>query len=570
VRRLTKPQHRVIASDDTVLVIGRPGTGKTTCGLLKALAKVEAGLAPHQRVLFLSFSNAAVQRIQATIRGNVRAEDAQHLDVTTFHALSYRILRSHGRLAGVRGAVSVHLPEQIRALKATFAGDARSELNRLERDGRLPFGRFVPLVVQLLDRHPSIRDAYAAKFPLIIVDEFQDTADEEVKLLAALAEVSQVVCLGDPEQRIFEFREGVAPDRLERFQREHRPQVVTLTRNHRSGSCDLTTYAKAALGDSSVTGIQSVTVLRYKKADQQADHIKRAIFIAERKARGKKKRQPVTVAVMGISNRFVGRISEHIGNPSDGFEASLRHRVLVLSDELAAGWSVAFKALEHGPTRDVDETTAGVLEQVAQFNFGVQRSPNHDRGRKLMEWAEALRQGALSKKAKSVFKLRDGLASLGTNWTGDPHTDVQRVRHLLKESGAHFSRIVGVLNLRMPVGPGEPATGPLAELFASTGSYYGASAIGDEVLLRERLLDGTRSSGGRTLMTLHKCKGKEFDAVVIVDGMFSDTMVLREEQDAIAQPRSRRLLHVALTRARKHAVIVTPRWPPNPILPAGL
>jgi DNA helicase-2/ATP-dependent DNA helicase PcrA len=570
VRSLTKKQERVIGSTETLLVIGRPGTGKTTCGLLKALDRVQAGLAPHQRVLFLSFSNAAVQRIQATIRGSVRLEDARHLEVTTFHALAYRILRSHGRLAGVRGAVSVHLPEQIRTLEATFEGDSAAELRRLEKDGRLPFGRFVPLLVRLFERHPSILDAYAARYPLIIVDEFQDTSDEEVEMLASLADVSQVVCLGDPEQRIFEFREGVAADRLERFQQDHHPVVVTLKRNHRSGGCDLTTYAKAVLAGAPVSGVDSVTVLRYQKADQQADYIKKAIFIAERKARGKKKRHPVSVAVMGISNRFVGRISEQIGNPSDMFDASLRHRVLVLSDELAAGWAVAFKALEHGPGRDINSSTADVLELVAQFNFGVQRSPNHDRGRKLTEWADALRRGTLSRRAKGVYQLRDGLSSLGASWTGDPQKDVLRVRRLLQDSGAHFKRIVGVLNLRMPVGPGEPATGPLAELFASIGSYEGASAIGDEVLLRERLLDGTRSSGGRTLMTLHKCKGKEFDAVVVVDGMYNDTMILREEHDASAQPRSRRLLHVALTRARKHAVIVTPRWPPNPILPAGL
>lgn len=45
------------------LVLGGPGSGKTTIALKKAVIRIDAGLDPGQSVLFLSFSRAAVARL---------------------------------------------------------------------------------------------------------------------------------------------------------------------------------------------------------------------------------------------------------------------------------------------------------------------------------------------------------------------------------------------------------------------------------------------------------------------------------------------------------------------------
>ena len=47
-----------------ILVTGGPGCGKTTIALAKAQRVIEAGLKPGQTVLFLSFSRAAVARVE--------------------------------------------------------------------------------------------------------------------------------------------------------------------------------------------------------------------------------------------------------------------------------------------------------------------------------------------------------------------------------------------------------------------------------------------------------------------------------------------------------------------------
>lgn len=62
---------------------------------------------------------------------------------------------------------------------------------------------------------------------------------------------------------------------------------------------------------------------------------------------------------------------------------------------------------------------------------------------------------------------------------------------------------------------------------------------------------------GVSLMTMHKSKGKEFDGVVIVEGMYSSPFLLEHESPDFAP--SRRLLRVGITRARSFVQLVRPR-----------
>jgi DNA helicase-2/ATP-dependent DNA helicase PcrA len=67
---------------------------------------------------------------------------------------------------------------------------------------------------------------------------------------------------------------------------------------------------------------------------------------------------------------------------------------------------------------------------------------------------------------------------------------------------------------------------------------------------------------------MHKAKGKEFDAVIIVDGPSPrDKLLLQGDSAGAGYAKSRRLLHMAITRARSFATILTPTWEPCGLLP---
>ena len=83
---LSPQQQRVLDAQNNLLVVGGPGSGKTTVALLKARAEM-AGLHEGQYILFLSFSNSAVAQINAASTEILQKADYRQIRVQTFHSL---------------------------------------------------------------------------------------------------------------------------------------------------------------------------------------------------------------------------------------------------------------------------------------------------------------------------------------------------------------------------------------------------------------------------------------------------------------------------------------------------
>src|SRR5260370_16840448 len=83
----------VIDAVGHVLVLGGPGAGKTTLALLKAKPLL-ARLKPGQKVLFLSFSRAAVQQILARCCEVLTRQERKLIDVRTYHAFCWNLLHT--------------------------------------------------------------------------------------------------------------------------------------------------------------------------------------------------------------------------------------------------------------------------------------------------------------------------------------------------------------------------------------------------------------------------------------------------------------------------------------------
>ncbi len=570
----TVEQQDILTASDNLLIIGGAGSGKTTVALQKARRFVgENDLAPDQQVLFLSFSNAAVRRIQDAARLTLQYRERRKIAVTTFHSFCHEVLSAHWRLAGLGAPFKLLSPGAVTVMETRLGTDEDPEaaVLALEKEGQVSFDRYAPIVATLFDRVMALHQAYASAYPLVIVDEYQDTADSEHELTRRLGHHGQLICCGDPKQRIYDFRPGTRSDRLREAQADFDLRQITLTQNHRSAEADIEEVAAAILsGESRIPKPRRVHVETYVTDHDLAEGLKKLIVALERAIR-RYTRQPareVSIAIMCRTNVFVGTTSRLLTSPSKAFPRPFRHQILLPQEGLAMAWEAVATVM--APGRSVTAKTSDVLRAAARLDRweGGSSKTRIDHAEKLEDWAASIDDGTLSRRARGVHQLRERIGGRIANLSGDPGVDGVAVREAFRGlAGEHLRHVVRLLDLR-PFGVNATRLmTDLAEAYRLTDEYVRVESLVARHLLSERLQGDGDAGSGRVLMTMHKCKGREFDAAIIVDGRAHRSIVFRNERGQATQPESRRLLATSIQRARVAAVIFTSQVEPCPLIP---
>ena len=266
--QLTDKQLEIMAVDAHLIVTGGPGSGKTTVSILKAAQLAEHKLRLGQKILFLSFARATVSRVIEAIdyEQQIPREQKRRIDVETYHSFFWRILKAHGYLVGLPRRLSILTPpgeaialSMIRNgyttntklksfTKAQKLAQEKSELQRLAyEEGRVCFDLFASTVSKILHGSARIRKLIATMYPVIVLDEFQDTNADQWCVVQELGEFSTLIALADPEQRIYDFI-GADPERLNHFRVAFEPVEVDLSMdNHRSKDMDIVNFGNDIL-----------------------------------------------------------------------------------------------------------------------------------------------------------------------------------------------------------------------------------------------------------------------------------------------------------------------------------
>jgi len=119
---------------------------------------------------------------------------------------------------------------------------------------------------------------------------------------------------------------------------------------------------------------------------------------------------------------------------------------------------------------------------------------------------------------------------------------------------------------------GKRISANLASEWSRDGCYTNARSALDSALARDQILDSSDAPEKLQIMTIHKSKGKQFDAVIIVRGVRYDQQTAGLVSsflwwgDTSPFTRSRKILRVAITRSRVHTLILEPAFPVCPIL----
>ncbi|MFX1689848.1 UvrD-helicase domain-containing protein [Paraburkholderia sp. A2RI-6] len=563
------------------LVLGGPGSGKTTIALRKSIKRIKEGLRPGQRVLFLSFSRAAVARIADAASIEAREGERSQLLIQTFHSFFWDVLRANAYLLGAPKKLKILLPQDEKAMSGGIDRDDDgwkewdAERHRLfHSEGRVAFDLFAPATADLIERSALLREAIASRYPLIIVDEAQDTGLHAWKCVKLLAPLTQVICLADLDQQLFDYLPGVGPERIAEIRVALEPQEVDFgSENHRSPTTQILEFGNDVMFSRvRPAPYKGVSCIGYQPKTVNWNHLLRRALAAIYKAiKDHTGDRAETIAILVSNNRTALRLSNALnalGIFSEKGKA-VSHRLMFDEAEALLCARLAAFLLQPKSPGQIDSDIATAIEMLARAKSAT--GNGHKAVAKLREQAAKIRQGkSLSINIAKAFRaVLDALHA--TPFSGDPGKDWTRVKHTLRGCAQEeLTRAASQLDYIVALRRGHRISVALSDEWLRNGAYTNAIDVLDTALAQEQLLDGVDAPTGIQIMNVHKAKGKQFDGVIVVrEGRpgphgFESSFLWRD--DSAPYAKSRRIVRVAITRAQHHALLLDPLWPRCPIL----
>ncbi len=549
------------------MVRGGAGSGKTTIALAKACADLNAArLGPHGKALFLSFARATVARVAEQATATIPRALMSRIEINTYHGFAWTILKSHGYLLCAKQGVSLLLPAQARAHLAGLYGDDRTTRQRelFNTEGLIAFDLFPTLLTELFRTAPMLARAYARAYPLIMVDEFQDTNAEEWQMISQLGQHSRLIALGDPKQRIYDFK-GAHPRRFDEFVATFNPTSFDFAgENNRSPGTAITQFANDIIaGEYTAAAYAGVSVSQYRGRSLRP--LKQEILRAVARLR----RTPDwSLAVLVPANVLAVSVFDYMAEAAHGLPAYPVDILVAAEGPMLAANLIA---LLMEPRPSDQHHAAAILEGLAAFELGRSEKASATAIRKAGRYrdiARAVRARGLD--GLGARGIGPGIRSLLNNiaaiqLTGDPVSDWRALRAELDASDRNeFKALAKDARHMRLLRRGAQIESKLAEAWRTHGSYNNARTLLAAAVVEDQFAATTRPQQGVTVMTIHKAKGKEFDEVIVFEGVFSRFV---QRPGADGERSARFNLHVAATRARHAVTIMTPEIQPCHILP---
>ncbi|MDG0853241.1 UvrD-helicase domain-containing protein [Roseateles puraquae] len=471
--------------------------------------------------------------------------------------------------------------EQTRKLVEIYANYE----DQCQREGVVDFAELMLRSYELLRDHPAVREHYQHRFRHILVDEFQDTNKLQYAWLKMFAPPGagtgqSLLAVGDDDQSIYAFR-GARVGNMADFEREYRvKRVIKLEQNYRSfghildAANELISRNTQRLGKTLRTDAGQGEPIRVNEAPSDFAEAQWLIEEIQQLHRGGLDRQEIAVLYRSnAQSRVIESALFNSGIPYRVYgglrffeRAEVKHALAYLRLLENPNDDTSFLRVVNFPTRGIGAKTLENLQDAAKAS-----------GRSLYQSVSAI-AGKGGANLLAFTNLIDSTRNLTQGMTlREIIEQVLETSGLLdfyrtdKDGAERLENLDELVNAAeafvMQEGFGKNAVGlPVDEVAPPLTAAGAPGAVPDaetgEIMsplvafLTHASLEAgdNQAQAGQDavqLMTVHSAKGLEFDAVFITgleEGLFPHENAM-SDHDGLEE--ERRLMYVAITRARK-------------------
>ncbi len=554
-------QWQAYESKGHCVVLAGPGSGKTKTLTVKLARVLTEDVRPPRGVACITYSNECARELRRRLR-TLGVEQRPNVFVGTVHSFCLlHILTPYAHLAGLdlpQPLTVVKKSEQekvfAKALAQVVSADEnpdhwtikfskyrRTYLDRdkpewrtqdeqlakliekyeglLHGQGLIDFDDMMLAGARLVAGEDWVRTALKSRFPVLVVDEYQDLGRPLHRIVVHLANAgARLIAVGDPDQSIYGFT-GADPRLLRRLADEPDVEKVTLKFNYRCGK-DIVTASEVALGEA--RGYESKGshrgLIDWHLCKDGLEH--QAKFVCS---------ELIPAALARKANRKIGDIA------------------------------ILYRTKHHGDVIAAAAAASGMKFTRNDANAPYPKTPLTRWLEECAAWcAGGWRVGtpSLSVLVRTWLRFRRSAAT-------------PTERHSLKREFVRTLLLTRTANM------------PLRKWLAAVGDGFLSSAFEAEPNLREEVesfeaivkaagtggplesttIEGFAGQVGRpdhlNLITMHSSKGLEFEVVIMI-GL--DQGDLPTEQYKGRAPESRRLFYVGLTRAKDEFHMTYSGW----------
>lgn len=584
----------VLDTEGAVLVLAGAGSGKTRVLTSRIAYILEKGLSNPSGILAITFTNKAAKEMRERVEGILG--DTSGMWICTIHSMCVRILRRFGTATGINSNFSIYSESErtniikkivkeldcdekmLKSVKYHIANaktlglDAeqyglryKDEANistiveaytryveYLHDCNALDFDDLLTETLRLLKRDETSRAYISDKFRYVLVDEFQDTNSVQYGIIRLIAAGhGNLFAVGDDDQSIYGWR-GAQIENILRFDKDYpQAKVYKLERNYRSTKSILSLANaviakngqrhKKTLWTDAEEGVKPELVQSDDEKDEAlfaAKTINAAVYSG-----GKYSDFAVLMRINALTRAYEQEFAKY-GIPYKVFGGFKFFERKEIKDVLAYLRLIsnpfddeAFTRIINVPRRGIGAKTLEVMEAYAK-----------DSGLSLYDACIDVKYLSLGASAKS--KLEEFAKLLKKLVISSQTYSV----------GALVKEVIDSAFLRTAYDDdteeGDAKLANIAEFIAAADDY---TRLNPQSTLNDYLNQVTLASDTDdmddgnyvTLATIHSVKGLEFENVILCgleDGILPTS---RANDDPSALEEERRLMYVAVTRAKK-------------------